>query len=469
MKRAITYCRKSTTNKRLSEEQGVMYQMETIEQYSKFHQMEIVKAYSDVGYSGRNTERPELQEMLYDLRTKQIVADVLLIYSVDRFGRDLKGNITTMFAIADLVKEVIFVTENFSSSSILFKPMFLTLTSHAQIEAEKLLKRMEDGRKAKIFNRKNFDGSWLPLGYVLCQENKKDFKLYPAYPEYTDDFTQQLELFQVQFIFYSFLLGKNTSQIAKLLNKFFGYTRRGVPWTYKAVHYILSNPAYIGTLKGCLEKKLHFNLEDSNIVPIIEEYLFALVQMRLDNKMPHVLNRYPTFNLCMYCGSSLVRFHPNTIGCNKCNFETDLSFIYKAIKERMSFEIWKDERDIEGHLFRLKKKYELKINKQIKRLVQLKQRKMEIEKMLLGSESISFNKMLEINTYETVIKEQEIQIDSEIYKVLNMDYFKSVSTKAFKTLPHEIIGVPFIIIVDFIDKKADLYFYYPIINLEKGA
>jgi DNA invertase Pin-like site-specific DNA recombinase len=469
MKKAITYCRKSTSNKRLSEEQGVMYQMKSIEQYAKFNHMEIVKSYSDVGYSGRNTERPELQEMLYDLKTKQIEADVLLIYSVDRFGRDLKGNITTMFAIADLVKEVIFVTENFSSSSILFKPMFLTLTSHAQIEAEKLLKRMEDGRKAKIFNRKNFDGSWLPLGYVLCQENKKDYKLYPAFPEYTDDFTQQLGLFQVQFIFYSFLLGKNTSQIADLLNEFFGYTRRGVPWTYKAVHYILSNPAYIGTLKGCLEQKLHFNLEDSNIVPIVEEHLFALVQMRLNNKMSHVLNRYPTFNLCLYCGSSLIRFHPNTIGCNKCNFETDLSSIYKAIKEKMCVKIWQDESDIEDHLFRLKKKYELKIKKQTKRLSELKKRKTEIEKLALGNESVSFNKMLEINTHETAKKELEIQIDSEIFKVLNMDYFKSIMTKAVNTLPHEIIGVPYIIIVDFIDKKVDLYFHYPIFDLDKGA
>ncbi|MBH0169294.1 recombinase family protein [Fictibacillus sp. 18YEL24] len=85
MKKAIAYCRKSTINNRLTEEQGVLYQLKSIEQYAEYHQMNIVKTYSDVGYSGRNTERPELQEMLFDLKTMKIEADVLLIYSVDRF------------------------------------------------------------------------------------------------------------------------------------------------------------------------------------------------------------------------------------------------------------------------------------------------------------------------------------------------------------------------------------------------
>ena len=54
----ISYCRKSITVKGLSLNESVQYQQVAIKRYAELHQLELVKEYSDVGYSGKDTNRP---------------------------------------------------------------------------------------------------------------------------------------------------------------------------------------------------------------------------------------------------------------------------------------------------------------------------------------------------------------------------------------------------------------------------
>ena len=126
---AISYCRKSTKIKGKSVEESVGYQQQEI---------------SDVGYSGRNTDRPELKEMVEYLRNTEIEIEELIIYSIDRFGRDLQHNIKQIQVILDLVK-VSFVTTPISSEMSYFKLMFTILTGVAQEERERLLMRCASG------------------------------------------------------------------------------------------------------------------------------------------------------------------------------------------------------------------------------------------------------------------------------------------------------------------------------------
>jgi DNA invertase Pin-like site-specific DNA recombinase len=127
---AISYARKSIKVKDMSVEASVSYQKVLVDQYAKQNNMEIIKRYNDVGYTGSNINRPELQDMLHDVTHTSV--DVLLVYSVDRFGRDLRNNIDTMLKISTQVKKVIFVSEGISSDSEHFKMFFLLLTEMAQ-------------------------------------------------------------------------------------------------------------------------------------------------------------------------------------------------------------------------------------------------------------------------------------------------------------------------------------------------
>ena len=49
---------------------------------------QIFKVYSDPGYTGANTNRPALQELLEDIKQKNI--DIVLAYKIDRLTRSPK-------------------------------------------------------------------------------------------------------------------------------------------------------------------------------------------------------------------------------------------------------------------------------------------------------------------------------------------------------------------------------------------
>jgi DNA invertase Pin-like site-specific DNA recombinase len=457
LRTGITYCRKSTTTKGLEVEQGVLYQLNLIKNYAEFNKVKIIKSYNDVGYSGANTDRPELQEMLLDLKSEKINVDVLLIYSVDRLGRDLEGNIAVFLEIIKYVKEIIFVSEGMISSSEMFKPFFLWLTGSAQAEKEKINQRMRDGRKAKVLVNKNFDGSWLPLGYVLTKEN--GFRLQPATIENTDDYSQQIGLQKVKFIFYSYLFGMNTSQIATSLNKHFGNTRRGVPWTYKSIRYILTNTVYIGKLKGCLEEKYHYSLNDSNVEPLINPVLFELVQKRLETNTKSVLNRYPFFTLCSSCGN-FVQNKDRSIQCIECNESIKMNLVIQKLSQTLKTNLYCNySLSLSDTIFDLKRKYEWKVIELKRRLNSLDKRRVEIEQMDRELQSKSTAKMMNINSMEIVKISKQLSIEQSILGTLDMNYLEKLLPRIKHEFLQQLFKFPYVLFINFQQKKVRLFFH----------
>lgn len=284
MKTAISYCRKSIVVKDMSEEKSINYQQQAINEYAVQNGIEIIQQYNDIGVSGKNAERPELQKMLNELRTGVKNVDFLLFYSVDRLGRDLESNIVTMLEITKYVETVVSVSEQLASSAEYFKTFFLLQTSHAQTEREQLLLRMYHGRRAKVTNRKSFDGSFLPLGYIKSNLRGSIDKerLVPATEKNTDDYGEIQGLKIVKYIFNSYLLGSSLREIANNLNRYFGPTRRKAKWNHKSVKYILSNPIYVGTLKGTLSNTENYYIEDANVEAIVDPFAFQLINRRLE-------------------------------------------------------------------------------------------------------------------------------------------------------------------------------------------
>ena len=201
-KLAISNCRKSTRVKDKSLEENVDYQQQVINQYADQNGLLIKRQFSDVGYSGKNISRPELQEMLNYLYYTNEKIDQLLIYSIDRFGRDMKNNIDTILEILELVNRVIFVSQNITNDSSYFKLLFVALTSIAEDERLRILKRTADGRKAKVVNRKSFDGNYLPLGFIKRDGSEK---LVPATSFQTVEYSETIQLLEVQYISFFFI------------------------------------------------------------------------------------------------------------------------------------------------------------------------------------------------------------------------------------------------------------------------
>lgn len=131
-KLVISYCRKSTKTKDKSVEESVAYQKEAIRKYVEQNGLILLKEYNDVGFSGKDDNRPGLQEMLTFLKTTQLIIDEVVIYSIDRLGRDLYYNIQIITEIRKYVSRVYFVSDNLPTDLELFRPFFLMLTCPLQ-------------------------------------------------------------------------------------------------------------------------------------------------------------------------------------------------------------------------------------------------------------------------------------------------------------------------------------------------
>ena len=89
MKRCALYTRVSTTMQAEKDYGSCEAQRDKILSYVKSQEdLEVVKEYSDPGFSGSNLERPALKELLNDIANKKI--DRVLTYKIDRLTRSSK-------------------------------------------------------------------------------------------------------------------------------------------------------------------------------------------------------------------------------------------------------------------------------------------------------------------------------------------------------------------------------------------
>jgi site-specific DNA recombinase len=123
---------------------------------------QIRTRYDDGGFSGGNTDRPALQQLLKDVRADKI--DVVVVYKVDRLTRSL----------ADFAKLVelfdqhgvcfVSVTQQFNTTTSMGRLTLNVLLSFAQFEREVTSERIRD--KIAASKRKGlWVGGMVPLGY----------------------------------------------------------------------------------------------------------------------------------------------------------------------------------------------------------------------------------------------------------------------------------------------------------------
>lgn len=120
IKRAVYYTRVSHENQ-VDDGSSLDNQQDRIEAFCKLNNYEIAKSFSDPGVSGRKFEnRPQFMEMMELVKRREV--DVVVVYSLSRFGRNTKD---TLKWIAFLESHgVAFYTLDFQ---------FDTTTSHGKL------------------------------------------------------------------------------------------------------------------------------------------------------------------------------------------------------------------------------------------------------------------------------------------------------------------------------------------------
>lgn len=199
-----------------------------------------VEVFIDEGFSGKNEDRPEYQRMINKIKNKEI--DSIVIYQLNRLGRNARDIHNTMQMCDDLNTIIYSATEGFDSSTSFGRALIGILASLAQLEREQLAERVKDN----MYNLAKM-GRWLggqsPLGFdgtreYYIDENGKERSI-------TKLKKNDNELKLVRSIYTKYLSEKSLSQVGKwsLSNCFKG--KNGGNLDKTSINSILQNPVYV--------------------------------------------------------------------------------------------------------------------------------------------------------------------------------------------------------------------------------
>ena len=233
----------------------------------------IRSRYDDGGYSGGSTDRPDLQKLLEDIRSRKI--DVIVVYKVDRLTRSLAdfAKLVELFDSHDV--SFVSVTQQFNTTTSMGRLTLNVLLSFAQFEREVTSERIRD--KIAASKRKGlWVGGTLPFGYEM-----KDGKIAIVEEEaglVRLIFRRYLELDSVNELLRD-LKERNIRTRTKQLST--GATRGGIPFGRGALYYVLSNHFYLG------EVKYKNEILPGEQPPIMDRELFDAVRQKSLDQWSH--------------------------------------------------------------------------------------------------------------------------------------------------------------------------------------
>lgn len=284
----VIYARFSSSSQR---EASIEEQVKICREYAEKNKHSIIKVYSDCAISGKTDDRPQLQKLLFD-SSKQMFQAVL-VYSIDRFGRDLTQTLLNEKRLNDNEVILLSATEHFTddASGRFFRNIMM---SYAQFYSDELSAKIRRGMDYNA-ERCIFNGGGIPLGYKINKEKK--FEVDPD--------TAPI----VKLIFEMYADGKTVTEINKHLNAQGYKTSKGRAFNKNSLHTMLTNRRYLGYyIYGGIETK-------GGIPQIIPDELFEKVaeKLKTNKKAParakaKVEYLLTTKLFCGHCKDMMVGF-----------------------------------------------------------------------------------------------------------------------------------------------------------------
>lgn len=118
----------------------------SIESQMEFCQYETrggeYRYYSDRGFSGKNTDRPDFQRMMNDIKNGEIKR--VIVYKLDRISRSILDFTSMMEEFHKYGVEFVSTTKKFDTSSPMGRAMLNICIVFAQLERETIQKRVAD-------------------------------------------------------------------------------------------------------------------------------------------------------------------------------------------------------------------------------------------------------------------------------------------------------------------------------------
>lgn len=144
-------------------------QIRKLTNYVEMMDHDLVRRYSDLGCTGRNTKRSEYRRMFREADQW----DAILITKLDRIHRNTKNFILMMDHLRSQDKDLIAMEEDLNTSTALGRFFIDMISRIAQLESEQIGERVLSGMAEKALSNPLALGGQRPYGYKkIPQEDK---------------------------------------------------------------------------------------------------------------------------------------------------------------------------------------------------------------------------------------------------------------------------------------------------------
>lgn len=198
-----------------------------------------ISVYEDEGFSAKNMDRPQFQQMLRDMKQKK--PDFMICYRLDRISRNVSDFSSLIEDLNNRDISFICIKEEFDTSKPMGKAMMYIASVFAQLERETIAERVQDNLMM-LARTGRWLGGTTPTGFtseklreiVIDGKIKTSCKLKDN-PE---------ELRVVDMMFEKYLELRSVSGVSKYLIRQGVKSRNGRYYSLLGIKDILQNPVY---------------------------------------------------------------------------------------------------------------------------------------------------------------------------------------------------------------------------------
>ena len=188
-----------------------------------------VVVFKDRGYSGKNTDRPELQKLLDEIERENI--EKVVVYKLDRISR----NIVDFYNLYDFMQKhkcaFFSVKDNFDTASPMGRLLMGILINFAQMERENIQVRVQDSYYMRAESDGRYLGGRTPYGFKLAKD-KNGISTLKA--------DKDMEIVKLIYQKYAYDSNSSLHKIVRYLHE-----EKGIVKSARAIKIILSNPIYV--------------------------------------------------------------------------------------------------------------------------------------------------------------------------------------------------------------------------------
>ena len=141
-------------------------QLRMSREYAEMHfpgQIDSFLHYSDEDFTGANTNRPDLQRLLIDVKAGLV--DVLIVYQLDRLSRDVRDFANIYAILEEHHVHFVSVKENIDTTTPIGRAMMYVTVVFAQMERETIAARVTDNMIG-LAKKGYWTGGNPPRGYI---------------------------------------------------------------------------------------------------------------------------------------------------------------------------------------------------------------------------------------------------------------------------------------------------------------